>query len=269
MTKVPLDTPTRMLSLRFFGAMGGSSESHTNAYFIPDDETLVLIDISLVHIWKVKQLLEAMEYRLKHVYLCVTHAHLDHISGVTHLAYLVRYICPDVKLMIYTEGVIGAAVKNILIATGGGRAFPVSKLGTYEFGNAYSVNRPKWLSGIIKTQHAPNLPSGAVGFEFKLKRDGEERTLIYSGDTAILKPFQEQLLKHGTDENLELYLDIATVDKKGMHLRWSNELATTLVEMLETYPNLAIGLMHYNDWLTLKGEVLKLNQPRLVVVESV
>ncbi|MBQ6130350.1 hypothetical protein IJI72_01510 [Candidatus Saccharibacteria bacterium] len=265
----PYQKPS-LLSLSFFGAMGGSSESHTNAYFMPDDETLVFVDISLVHVWKARRLLETLQQQLKRVCLCITHAHLDHISGVTRLAYLVRYVCPELRLVIYSEGSVSTAVKDILMMTGGGKMFPENGRGVYEFGNAYATDRPEWLRAVIRTQHAPQLPSGAVGFEFALKeKSGERKVLIYSGDTAVLAPFAEQLRTHDPNEELELYLDVSTVEKKGLHLCWNEALKAELTQLLEEYPKLIIGLMHYDDWLTLKGKTLKMNQSRIVVVEPV
>ena len=275
MTIAPLITPivtpsTAMLSLRFFGAMSGSSAlDHTNAYFMPDGETLVLVDISLVHMGKVWRLLEALKNQLKSVCLCVTHTHLDHVSGITHLAYLVRFYFPKTRLMIYTEGAIGTATRKILTETGAGKKFPESSMGIYEFGNAYGAHRPSWLGEVIRTEHAKELPSGAVGFEFCLSPKGEEpRTLIYSGDTAILEPFVEQVRKHEKDEHLELYLDVSTLPKES-HLNWDAKVAQELSALLDEYPNLAVGLMHYDDWLALKGEVSKLKRSRLIVIQSV
>lgn len=232
-------------TLKFLGTGPGSGVDHTNAWFMPDPETLVFVDMSIVHMNKVHEMLAALKHQVKQVCLCVTHCHPDHISGVTNLTFLVRHYFPDTVLEIYTETSVQSSLERILYATGAGRpGLHHGVDGYYRFKHTFTSSRPYWLRQVIRTKHAPNLPGGAVGFVFQTGGV----FAIYSGDTCDPTPFFEaETLVDYPFITTELYLDIATSDRNGLHRVWDHALERELANLLRQRPKLSIVFMHYSN----------------------
>lgn len=239
-----METKEATYKLKFFGTGSGSGVEHNNAFFLPDPKTLVFVDLSAVHLEKARGLLEALRHQIEEVYLCVTHCHPDHISGVTNLVYLVRHYFPGTRLKVFTEATVGRSLEKILVQTGAGKSFPDDPDGLYTFANGYAESRPHWLREIVRTEHAPKLPGGAVGFVFQI--DGV--FVVYSGDTNVLEPFSETeaISRYGCIEK-QFYLDIAMSDRKGLHLVYDERLEDNLMWLLERQPKLEIIFMHCAD----------------------
>ncbi|MBR3320233.1 hypothetical protein IKG20_02925 [Candidatus Saccharibacteria bacterium] len=267
--------------LKFLGVMNGMSDSHTNAYFCPDDETLVFIDMSLYNYKKATKLIDERAKVLRRVILFLTHMHVDHASGVVSLAYYVRGKFPDVRLevvagsyyvqdayrMFYAESarpmigrggrrdeimrIFGWALdKKILVRWGDSVELLV---GQELIDEQYQFKVPEWFIKAIPTTHSPRL-SGASGFVFELNG----KFVVYSGDTDTVDHFLAAAENYAAmEENrgpiVELYLDME-MNAVCNHPRWDNTRAM-LLNFVRRARNVRIVLIHYDDAEALAREV--------------
>lgn len=253
--------------LEFFGTMNGASEEHTNAVFQPDEETIVFVDLSLLNAYKAERWIQTPErLKLKNFYLCLTHNHFDHASGIGKLAFDVKVHFPGHRLMVIVDERIREETIRHLDAEGLGRIVHhehgcddkrIYDLMSFDmYGTAYTfydedgtplnkLSRPDWFVRTLPTPHSPRL-AGTSGFAFNVNH----KLVIYSGDSAQLEPFMSFLrvaLDGHTDGDpeIEFYLDVAT-RKSDRHLNFL-EIAEELKILLEEYPTLKLILMHYDN----------------------
>ena len=262
-------------TLKFFGTMNGSSKSHTNAFFCPDEETIVFIDMSLLNAYEAENVIRARP-KLKHFYACVTHNHFDHVSGLGKLAFDVKNYFPGSLLTIIvdegireetvthldTEG-LGPRINQAFDRDGVYNLLSFDKYGAaYAFyqGDGTPRNRmvkPKWLVQTIPVAHSPRL-KGASGFVL----NNRGTLIIYSGDTNQLDPYEcfldSNIHKYNEDGDppIEFYLDVST-RKNPLHLNFS-DIAYNLEKLLDSYTSMKIILMHYDDVIELSRQVNKL-----------
>ena len=291
-----------MALLKFLGVNGGSSDSHTNAFFFPDPETLVFLDLSLRNFRKARRILTENKARLKRVIVLLTHLHPDHASGVIMLAYAVRHELKDATLEVITDVSLGDDVAKLFDAEGGrisyieeedGKLYPdkiyelymLRMLGegtrfhlfTHSNGTLVppqggDVDKliPRWFFRAIPTEHAPRL-EGATGFELEV----EKTRIIYSGDTSTFAPFFRAVEAAAEEdaEKIELYVECSTT-KLPVHL-FLPEIKSELLELLIAAPNLDIIFMHYDNRYKVAKEVIALNlavdakdNPRVFLAEN-
>lgn len=106
-------------TLKFLGTMNGGSESHTNAYYLPDPETIVFFDLSLLNAYRAERIIRTRPGLTK-FYNLITHTHCDHASGVELFAYGVKMFFPGHLTNVITDESIAAEVK-LHLDTGGMR----------------------------------------------------------------------------------------------------------------------------------------------------
>ncbi len=286
--------------LKFLGTMNGFSQSHTNAYFFPDSETLAFLDLSLYNFEKAKRLVDRNADRLKRVILFLTHTHDDHISGVPRLAFHVRHKIPGVKLEVLTSTLLIQDAYRICFGMGArplvgsngelddviriyGQALNKAILSRWSDQVEFLVDQnlldersrfviPDWFVKTVPTTHSPRL-LGSCGFVFRLN----EKAVIYTGDTNASEHFYEQAERFVT-ENIdmkpiptELYIDMETIET-GVHLYWEKE-KKNLERLLRRTNHLKVVLMHCNDCEVMVDEALTMNlrlggEPKLFVAEE-
>ncbi|MBQ1528610.1 hypothetical protein IIZ77_03125 [Candidatus Saccharibacteria bacterium] len=249
--------------LKFFGTMNGNSSSHTNAFFCPDEETIVFIDLSALNMAKADLVLTAMP-NLKHFYACVTHTHFDHASGFGRIAFTVKTQHAGELLTVIADRTVSDEVVA-LFDSSGMRSLNASmadedkvyELLSYDmYGRAYTFYdrhgkilpktvKPHWFVRTLPTKHSQRVnTSGFVFFS-------HGKLVVYSGDTNDLTPYisflrltvEEELW--GAEPPIEFYLDVAT-RKSEPHLNFL-EIAEELEEALKDYPTMTLILMHYDD----------------------
>ena len=257
--------------LKFFGTMNGGSDSHTNAFFCPDDETIVFIDMSLLNRRRACEVIRNMP-NLKRFYACVTHTHSDHCTGFAEVAYLIKNERPGELLTVLTDRAVSDDVIAQLDSSGMrahhtsvGNEDEIYRMLSYdEYGGAYAFydkhghtlakkTKPEWFIRSLVTSHSPRLKS--CGFTFR----SHGKLIVYSGDTNELVPYLN-FLRMATeghvgydDPPIEFYLDVAT-RKSELHLCFA-EIADELKVMLDEYPTLNLILMHYDDVALLARQV--------------
>lgn len=171
-------------ALRFLGTGNAFSKHPNNAYFMPDEETIVFIDMDARNLARAQNVIRRK--MPKRIYVLVTHLHNDHVSGIPTLAEWLHFRCRE-----YTDSLYICAPEKMLV---------ILARELFEHRNisdnmvalvtAESICREekndKWLLMVIPTEH--------VGYHFEnlcfgyLLSIGYLRVL-YSGDTRTLEPF--------------------------------------------------------------------------------
>lgn len=246
-----------LLELRFLGARNGSSTSHTNAFFMPDSETLVLIDLSLLNVQKAQRIIQRYRDRLTRVIICLTHTHADHVSGVSMLAYVVEHLLSEVRLEIIADSRVLLAARSILDAEGAKEAdgivvyrAPDIKKFAWDGQEPIPANY-HWFGRAIPTEHDRNLLA-ATGFLFRVNG----KAVVYSGDTNTLEPFEHQVWAIAEEETdhrktpIELYLEVQ--NKKWPAHLYFPEIQPRVEEMLREIPQLNVIFMHYDNYRQLR-----------------
>ena len=87
------------MALHFLGTGDAFSRHPNNAYFRPDEDTLVFIDLDARNFMRAKREIERKIPR--RIFVLITHMHNDHVSGIPTLAEWLRYKCPDYSDSLY------------------------------------------------------------------------------------------------------------------------------------------------------------------------
>lgn len=205
-----------MQTLQFLGNGSGFSESHTNAFFVKDNN-LIIIDLSMTNRYK---LLALQPEKYDNIFLFVTHMHDDHTSGIglflQHMYYQkqkkVYIVAPfevrsDLKIEFELKGIDANA---------------------YEFKSPNKIKTLGINALAIKTKHAPELNGRCFGYIFYL----DDRKIIYSGDTVEYDKFAD----YARDEKDEIYLDMSC-DYGKVHILYDDvkEKATNLAEKTNVF----------------------------------
>ncbi len=211
------------MELTFLGRETGLAEQHTAAYFVTDNNELVVIDCSVSAFNKLKQL-PLPEYT--HIYVHITHTHSDHVGG---LSLLVQYMFFKHKKTI-TIIAPAYSVENDLRTLLGIEGCEDSWYSLTTVG-AFSSS---WLEAAILTHHTPKLEGKCFGYIFTING----KTIIYSGDTNTLEPFNKEIERCD-----EFYVDVS-INKGPAHLYLSDAIDkfVTLAER-----DIKVYLMHLDD----------------------
>lgn len=171
-------------ALRFLGTGNAFSKHPNNAYFSPDEDTIVFIDLDTRNFLRAQKVI--LRKMPKKIYVLVTHLHNDHVSGIPTLAEWLYFKCPE-----YTDNLYICAPEKMLV---------ILARELFEHRNiadnmvtlvtAESMCReeaePKWLLSVIPTSHVGNHFEGlCFGYLLSI---GYLR-ILYSGDTRTLEPF--------------------------------------------------------------------------------
>ena len=95
-------------ALHFLGTGDAFSRHPNNAYFRPDEDTLVFIDLDARNFMRAKREIERKVP--KRIYVLITHMHNDHVSGIPTLAEWLKYRCSD-----YNDSLHICAPEKILV----------------------------------------------------------------------------------------------------------------------------------------------------------
>jgi len=169
-------------ALHFLGTGDAFSRHPNNAYFRPDEDTLVFIDFDARNFMRAKR---EIERKLpKRIYVLITHMHNDHVSGIPTLAEWLKYRCPD-----YSDSLHICAPEKMLVYMAR-ELFEYRNLTddmvTFVTTDAMCREEKSWLISAIPTEHVGEHFEGlCYGYLLSI---GYLRVL-YSGDTRTLDPF--------------------------------------------------------------------------------
>lgn len=227
--------------LKFFGRGSGFSDNHNSAYFITEDNELVIIDCSVLTFLKLEQL-KLESYRK--IYVLITHTHGDHVGGLGLFVQYVYHMLRKHITIIAPSIEVGKDIECLLKIEG------VSKF-WYQLIPSSEIKK-KWFGNSILTSHTPQLKGKCFGY--KLFVNGTD--VIYTGDTAILQPFVQYLTR-----NREFYVDIS-IKKTEAHLNLERNLEQ-LIHFTQSL-GVKIYLMHCDN-VELAEKVVK-DIPNIEVV---
>lgn len=231
------------MELTFLGRETGLAVNHISAYFVTDNNELVVIDCSVSAFQKLKQL------RLKdytHIYVHITHTHSDHVGGLSLFVQYMYFTLHRVITIIAPSYIVKQDIKKLLSIEGCADDW-------YVITDVEKCNK-NWINASILTDHTPQLHGKCFGYSLNING----KTIIYTGDTNTLEPFEIDIL--GCDE---FYVDVAII-KSPAHLN--------LVEALEKFLEFAahgtkVYLMHLDNIPMAEEIVSELDGIQLVHVE--
>lgn len=231
------------MELTFLGRETGLAVNHTSAYFVTGNNELVVIDCSVSAFQKLKQF-QLKDYT--HIYVHITHTHSDHIGGLSLFVQYMYFTLHRVITIVAPSYELEKDIKTLLTIEGCADSWYVlTTVGTFE---------KDWVNASILTEHTPQLHGKCFGYSLNIN----DKTIIYTGDTNTLEPFEIDIW--GCDE---LYVDVA-VDKSPAHLN--------LVEALEKFLEFVahgtkVYLMHLDNIQMAEEIVSELDGIQLVHVE--
>lgn len=220
------------MKLKFLGNGSGFTASHNNAYFVHDND-LVLIDCSLVHFDKF------MSMNLKkydNIYILITHMHADHVSGLGLLLQYLYYVLGKKGIVVFPRELLSDINMYMKIS---GVSMNICEI------KCAQSDDIDWLNGVIPVTHAPELEGKCFGY---LLTVGKTKCL-YTGDTNSLDIIEAHI--HDVDE---VYVDMSYF-YGGVHLKFDD-----VVEKLMEYSmEASIYLMHLDNTITLSSDLEQLD----------
>lgn len=224
------------MELNFLGIGSCFTNNHTSAFFIPDDETLVLIDCS-IHAFD--RFLEENFSVFKNVYVYITHTHADHVSGLAPLIHYAHYCTNQIITVVAPSNAVAQDIKFLLKLQGVDVSLYTLTV-AFDFITALiTKNHPvipeKAFAFCVPTKHVPALEEKCFGYVFNING----KKVIYTGDTASLNSFIP-FLKNAS----ELYVDTSCRYESDVHLWLPSSLP--LLKQISTQ-GVKVYLMHLDD----------------------
>ena len=224
--------------LKFLGTGSAFADSHNCAFFIENNE-LVLLDcpataFQIVKNWNLKD--------FDNIYVLVTHTHGDHSGGIgTFLQYVwfSNYdsnIKKGKKITVVAPSEKVELDLNLLL-----RHIEGCESRWFNITTADKLKKD-WFVSAIKTTHTETLKDRCFGYALRI--DG--KNVIYTGDTATLEPYME-FITPGT----YLFTE-ASINGGGVHIK----LETALPELKKLSENgVKVYLMHLDNESKIKAMI--------------
>lgn len=171
--------------LNFLGSDSGFGFNNNSAYYIKN-KRIIIFDCGMTVFNELRKKVNLKNF--DNIDIIITHLHPDHAGSLGQLIMYLWYKL-NKKANIYTQCL--NIIKYLDI------------IGVDQ--KIYNLKDDKDIK-FIKTEHVPELDSYGVVLNL------EEKRIIYTGDTATLKPFYEEM--NGADE---LYVDVSK--NGGVHIK--------------------------------------------------
>ncbi len=209
--------------LKFLGRGSAFTDEHNSAYFIENDE-LVLIDCPMSAFMRLNDKNLAL---FDHIYVLVTHTHGDHSGGIGMLIDLLQFSVKTPITIVAPSKEVEADLFYLLSRIEG------CSSSWYELINIEDLDK-EWFVRAIPTTHTEELEGKCFGFQLKV----EGRNVVYTGDTNTLIPY-ESYIEKGT----YLYCEISAY-KSPVHL-YCTEIHNKIKDYVAAGVN--VYLMHMDD----------------------
>ena len=244
------------MKLNFLGTGSCFADDHASAFFVTDENDLVLIDCSEQTFKRLKNEFELFKYRS--IFIYITHTHPDHISGLSSLIFYAYLALKKHMTVVAPSSYVGEDLKTLLKIEGvENYMYTLAVTGDYlDFLTARSFPCiPNKALGIsVLTEHVPTLKYKCFGYVFSI----DKQNIVYTGDTNTLNPFLVYLKKGS-----KLYVDTSVLHKTDAHL-YLDDMLPTLKDLVSK--GIEIYLMHLDDEVLTKNLVA--NIPGIEVVEA-
>ena len=208
-------------TLHFLGRSSAfGTKGNTSAYFIEEIEGMSvfnLIDCGYDVFDKLRNKFDFSKFDVIRVY--ITHLHPDHAGSLGQFIFYIYYLYhKHVKVISNCE-----KIEKYLKHCG------VTK-------EHYGL----WVStSEVLTTHAPEIDS----YGYFITVEKSQKTILYTGDTNTLKPFEDEVLKRGGWSNVdEFYVEASYYG--GVHLNIAENLSS-LLKIQEA--GTKVYLMHLDD----------------------
>lgn len=230
--------------LNFFGNGAGFADEHTSAYFTTPNNEMVIIDCPMSTFFKLKKM-DLSSY--DKIYVCITHTHGDHISGLGLFAQYAYFVLKKTIVIVAPSKDVAEDIKTILTIEG-------NEPDWYEIITAADLEFHEWYVDCILTKHSPQLENKCFGYRFQV--NGTD--VVYTGDTSTLEPFLP------LTDGCELYVD-TSVYYGMIHLKLEDAL-DDLIALTHRY--ITVYLMHLDDVAAAEKIVADISNVNVVPVTA-
>ena len=209
--------------LKFLGRGSAFTDEHNSAYFVADDE-LVLIDCPMSAFLRLNDKNLAL---YDHIYVLITHTHGDHAGGIGMLIDLLQFsVKTPITIVAPSKDVEADLFYLISRVEGCNSAW-------YELINADELDKD-WFISSIPTTHTEELAGKCFGYYLSV----EGNKVIYTGDTNTILPYEKYI-----ESGAYLYTEISAY-KTSVHLYCSD-----MVKKITDYvaSGVHVYLMHMDD----------------------
>ena len=209
--------------LKFLGRGSAFTDEHNSAYFVADDE-LVLIDCPMSAFLRLNDKNLAL---YDHIYVLITHTHGDHSGGIGMLIDLLQFsVKTPITIVAPSKEVEADLFYFISRVEGCNSAW-------YELISVDDLDKD-WFICSIPTTHTEELEGKCFGYYLSI----EGNKVIYTGDTNTILPYEKYI-----ESGSYLYTEISAY-KSSVHLYCSD-----MVQKITDYVNSGVHvyLMHMDD----------------------
>ena len=209
--------------LKFLGRGSAFTDEHNSAYFVADDE-LVLIDCPMSAFLRLNDKNLAL---YDHIYVLITHTHGDHAGGIGMLIDLLQFsVKTPITIVAPSKDVEADLFYLISRVEGCNSAW-------YELINTDELDKD-WFICSIPTTHTEELAGKCFGYYLSV----EGNKVIYTGDTNTILPYEKYI-----ESGAYLYTEISAY-KTSVHLYCSD-----MVKKITDYvaSGVHVYLMHMDD----------------------
>lgn len=164
------------MTLNFLGRDSGFGTNHTSAFFFTESNDIVIIDCPISTFQKLRKTdLTGHE----HIYVIITHTHGDHIGGLGLFVQHVFFNLHKAVTIVAPSKKVASDIQTVLTIEGNETAW-------YELITADFLSEKEWFVSCVLTEHSPQLAGKCFGYVFVISG----KSVIYTGDTSTLKPFE-------------------------------------------------------------------------------
>lgn len=209
--------------LKFLGRGSAFTDEHNSAYFIENDE-LVLLDCPMSAFARLNDKNLAI---FDHIYVLITHTHGDHSGGIGMLIDLLQFSVKTPITIVAPSKEVEADLFYLISRIEG------CSTEWFQLINVEDLNKD-WFCCSIPTTHTEELEGKCFGYCLNVKG----HRVVYTGDTNTLIPYEKYL-----EKGAYFYCEVSAY-KTPVHL-YCSEIHDKIKEYVSS--GMKVFLMHMDD----------------------